>query len=87
MSIAQIPELNGALLSSGVAGAVLLWFMFRAEARFKGVERSVNRMSKGILLLVVSMDSANHTTKEEARHLLRELDRDKTADAVRRDDG
>jgi hypothetical protein len=87
MSLAQIPELHGALISSGVAGVVLLWFMFRAETRFKGVERSVNRMSKSVLLLVVSMDSANHSTKEEARNLLRELDLDKTAEASRRDDG
>lgn len=84
--LSQIPELNSALISSGVAGVVLLWFMFRAETRFKGVERSVNRMSKSVLLLVVSMESANQATKEEARGLLREMDRDPAADAQRRDD-
>ncbi len=66
-------EFMAPLLQAGIPGVVLAWFMIRSEARFRGMEKAVNRMSRSVLLLVVSMDSSNHAVRAEANELLEEI--------------
>jgi hypothetical protein len=61
------------LLQFGAGGFVLLWFMFRCEPRLRAMEKSMDRLAKAILLKIISY-SDNHTQKEEAESLLKEME-------------
>lgn len=58
----------------GAIGACLIWFMFRAEPRLRSIESAIDRMSRSILLLVISLPSSNPTTKEQSKGIEKELD-------------
>lgn len=74
-TLAQLStEFMGPLIQAGIPGVVLAWFMLRSEARFRGMEKAVNRMSRSVLLLVVSMDSSNQAVRHEAKGLLAEIE-------------
>lgn len=62
------------LIQLGGVGVVLLWFMFKSEPRLRGIEASIDRMSRSIMLLVGSLPSANPAQKVQAEGLIREID-------------
>lgn len=63
----------GVLLQLGVAGVMLAWFMFRIERRMDAGTRAQDRTSRSILLLVVSLSSAEPVVREQARQIMREI--------------
>ena len=71
------PSLFSPLLNVGAVGVVCAWFMLRAEARLKGVERAVNRMSETVLLDILSRSSASGVQEQAAKLLgdIREADK------------
>lgn len=62
------------LLQLGGVGGCLIWFMFRSEPRLRGLEASIDRMARSIMLIVGSLPSANDAQKLQARGLIREID-------------
>ncbi len=72
--IAQTQDWITTLPAAGILSGVLSWFMLRNEVRLRGVENSNNRMTRAVLLLVVSLQQANAATKAEARSILAEVD-------------
>lgn len=62
------------LANVGVPGAMLIWFATRMETRIKSIESGSNRQTRAMLLLVISLRSANDETKTQARAILREVD-------------
>lgn len=73
-------EWLGLLIQAGVAGVVLAWFMFRTEARLKGIENAVDRMARANLLLVLSLRDVNNAAKNEASAVIKEIDDAKARD-------
>lgn len=69
--IAQIPSEFSPVMQLGIAGSMLLWFMFRVEPRMKSMEDVIADLSKAILLDVATRDGASHRVKLEAEELLR----------------
>lgn len=63
-----------ALTNVGVAGAMLIWFATRVEARIRGMENASNRTTRAVLLLVISLRSANDAAKEQAHAIIKEID-------------
>lgn len=61
------------LLQFGAGGFVLLWFMFRCEPRLRAIERAIEKLTRAVLLSVIS-SASNPIKVEEARKILREID-------------
>ena len=60
------------LINLGAVGAVLAWFIFRAENSFARMERAINRLARAVTLMAIA---ANHgAAKREADAILGELD-------------
>lgn len=53
---------------------MLLWFLLRAEPRFKGIEDAIDRQSRAVLLLIVSIPQIPNYLKEQAQGIVREID-------------
>lgn len=70
---ATAAEFGPALLQTGLAGAMLLWFAVDSSKRMKAQERSTDRLAKAILLQMVGMGMLNSTVKSQAQELLDEL--------------
>lgn len=78
---AQTVDWAQPLVNAGALGVVLFWLMVRVETRMKehdrrmmAVENAENRVARAILLLVVSLKSANEAAKGESRAILKEID-------------
>lgn len=61
------------LLQLGVAGVMLTWFMWRIEARLDRGERSIDRLTRSLLLDLVSRSDTTETLKLQARAILGEM--------------
>lgn len=61
------------LLQLGVAGVMLSWFMWRIEARLDRGERSIDRLTRSLLLDLVSRSDTTETLKLQARAILGEM--------------
>lgn len=72
---AQVIEWGSFTAQLGVTGAILGWFMMRAESKLQSVERAIDRLSKVILLELVSRRESNSMIVEQAKDLLRDLER------------
>jgi hypothetical protein len=62
------------LIQIGISGAVLFWFMMRAEGLLKKLAYSVDRMARAQLLLLIASEVAGQIAKEEAKDLLKDMD-------------
>ena len=62
------------LFNLGAVGAVLGWFMFRAEPRLKAIERATDRQTKALILLTLNLPECNSATKSLAHEIDREID-------------
>ena len=71
---AATPDWTQTLINTSVSGAIILWFTTQNNARMKANENATNRMTRAVLLLVVSLRTANDSAKGEARSILKEID-------------
>lgn len=78
--------MESTLLQVGVTGAVLLWFMLRAERRLDAMVTAQDRMrvdvvsaqdrtSRAMLLLVLQIPNADDHARQQARSILAEIER------------
>jgi hypothetical protein len=68
------PQWGEVAAQTGVAVTVLGWFMFRLEGQMKELRASNDRLAKASLLLVLSLNQASATAKDEARGIIRDID-------------
>jgi hypothetical protein len=68
------------LAGGGVAGAVLIWFMVRAEQRLGAIERAITRLAqsqdrlvRGSMLELLARPGTTESIRVQARALLDEL--------------
>ena len=78
--LAQVagPEWAVFVAQTGVAGGVLVWFMFRTENILKGMAAALDRFSRTILLLIIALKQAPPAVKESAHDIIREIDDNRT---------
>ncbi len=69
-------QVIGTLINTGVAGVVLLWFMFRMERRLEALTRAVEDLQRTLLLLTKELPPfGGHSNPRPAAQ--------ETADAMR----
>lgn len=66
------PFLNG-----GVAVAVLAFILMKLEPRLRSIENAIDRMSRALLLVVISKDGPSTAEREQAQIILGELGKSK----------
>lgn len=66
------------ILQTGAVGAVLVWFMLRAEGRMKAIETAIDRAARANLVLAMALDPAGNKIREHARAIDAEIDGGKT---------
>lgn len=74
MHFAQMTFDPAALLNLGVAGVVLWWFMSRLETRLKDQAGAMDRMSRAILVSVVTLERLAEPERKRVNAILEELD-------------
>lgn len=67
------------LVNTGAIGCVLIWFMLRAEPRFRAIEASIDRVSRVLSLAIIAMRSCDAVVKEQAEEIVRELNAKESA--------
>lgn len=73
--------MEATLLQAGIAGAVLAWFMLRAEKLWgqmiqsqEETQASINRLARAQLLLTIASDSTPPSVRKLAQELKSEVD-------------
>ena len=64
------------LINLGAVGAVLLWFMVRAEPRLKALERATDRQTRAMILLTLNLPSSSDQIKSLGHDILNEMEHD-----------
>lgn len=62
------------LTNNGVSFAILAFILVKLEPRLRQIETSIDRLAKALMLTKIAHPDANHSGKEEAREILRELE-------------
>ena len=68
----KLVELLSPLIDNGILGAILAWFMFKTEARLRGIEDAIDRANRAILIASLSMRGFD--VKSEVQSLQREVE-------------
>lgn len=63
------------LVNTGVAAGVLFFLLTRLEPRLRSIETAINTQSKAMILVTLALPNINHSEKEQAHALLREIDK------------
>lgn len=71
-------QLIAPLLQTGVAGAILAWFMFRLEPRIRSLEESIDRQVRAMMLDLMAHNQLRSETVRQLQQIVEEIDR-KTA--------
>lgn len=58
----------------GAVGAVLAWFMFKAEPRLRGIEEAIDRHSRANMLFLLKINNLTQGEKLQIEQLLQEMD-------------
>lgn len=61
------------LINAGGLAAVLVFVLSKLEPRLRSIETSIDRMSRALLLVVVSKDGPSTAEREQAQIILDEL--------------
>lgn len=61
--------------SSGVAGLILAFVLFRLEPRLRSIENAVNSHSKALIIVALALPNINNSEKEQAHAILREIEK------------
>jgi hypothetical protein len=64
------------LTNIGAVGAVLIWFMFRAEPRLKAIEKATDRQTRAMILLTLNMPSTSARLQELGKEIVQEIEKD-----------
>lgn len=68
------------LLDTGFAIAVAVYLLYRLEKRLETLDRSISKMSRSILLLVLSENGTKKKAREKAKKMIdKEFDREEEA--------
>ena len=62
------------ILNVGAVGAVLLWFLWKAEPRMAAIESAVNRLARAVMLATIGNEQISTEVRRQAELLLAELD-------------
>lgn len=62
-----------ALANVGAVGAVLIWFMFRAEPRLKAIEKATDRQTRSMILLTINLPSTSKQVRIMGEEILTEI--------------
>jgi hypothetical protein len=62
------------LLPFGIGVAVIAWLLFRTEPRLRAIEKSVDRLTKAVLMWVMAAKHGSAELKKEAQHMQNEID-------------
>lgn len=71
MAMPPVPEFLAPVMNLGAMGCILLWFMFRSEARQKAQEEATDRLTRSITLALLAqqippyMETACHNILKE----------------------
>lgn len=63
------------IVQVGVAGGVLVWFMWRNEPRLRGIEASIDRLAKAVLINTLALPHVLDVTKDQVKILINEIDK------------
>jgi len=69
----SVEHFGGVIAQFGIAFLGLYWFATRMERRMGGVERSIDRFSKTLLIEVVTRSTISEPAKQEAKKMLDEI--------------
>jgi hypothetical protein len=61
------------LINMGGVGAVLVWFLWKADPRMRAIESSVDRNTQSILILLLEIDRTSPQAKEQAQAVLADI--------------
>lgn len=75
----QIGNIAAALANLGAVGLILKWFMGRVETLMQENTRALNRMTRTQLLAMINSPVTHEPIKEQAKEVLKELDRDSSS--------
>lgn len=64
----------GPLINLGAVGCVLAWFMFRTEPRLRRMEQAIDRSSRALMIVTMSIRRLAPEIKEQAESLISELE-------------
>lgn len=67
-----LESLSG-LLNFGAIGSVLAWMLWRSDSRLERIERSLDRLTRAQMLLLVAQPDLEAPIKAQAHALLREM--------------
>ena len=66
------------LLNLGAVGAVLAWFLLKAEPRMRAMEDAIDRLVRAQMLDILSRPEVAPAIKDQAQRLLTETGPDRT---------
>lgn len=66
------------MINSGAIGVVLLWFMLRMEPRMRGIEASIDRIARALMIAVIALRGVDRAIAEQAQEIVNEVDAAKT---------
>ncbi len=72
--LAQVESWAMPLVQLGVSGVVLLWFMFRCEARMNDLRDSMDTLAKAHLVSIIANQEASKAVRDQAEQLMRDLE-------------
>lgn len=61
------------LINAGGLAAVLAFILMKLEPRLRSIENAIDRMSRALLLVVISKDGPSIAEREQAQIILGEL--------------
>lgn len=68
------PSVLSPLINLGAMGVVLIWFMFRAEPRMRGMERAIDRQTRATILLAASLPNQSQHISDLGQDIIRETE-------------
>jgi hypothetical protein len=64
------------LLPFGIGVAVIAWLLFRTEPRLRQLERAIDRLTRSVLILILTVKMADKSAKEEAGKIGEEIQKE-----------
>jgi hypothetical protein len=65
------------LLNTGVAAAVLAFLLIKLEPRLRGIESSIDRVTRALMIVVISLPEARRAERDQAQGIMDEIEKKK----------